>query len=168
MAKKILVAFGSKYGATAGIAEKIGEVLRESGFSVDIKPADAAGDLNGYDAVILGSGVYAGGWLKTAADLLKKQEKVLATLPVWLFSSGPTGKGDPLELVKDWQFPEMLQPIADRINPRGISLFQGAMDLDKLNFAEKLIIKAMKGPLGDFRNWEAITAWAESIAASLK
>jgi len=42
------------------------------------------------------------------------------------------------------------------------------MDLEKLNFAEKLIIKAMKGPLGDFRNWDVIISWAKSIAASFK
>jgi len=111
MAKNILVVYGSKYGATAGIAEKIGEVLRESGFTVDIKPAVAAGDLIGYDAVILGSGVYAGGWLKAAADLLKKQEKVLASIPVWLFSSGPTGEGAPAEMLKGWQFRRCSSPL---------------------------------------------------------
>jgi hypothetical protein len=34
--------------------------------------------------------------------------------------------------------------------------------------AEKLIIEALKAPAGDFRDWEAITAWANDIAAALQ
>ena len=40
--------------------------------------------------------------------------------------------------------------------------------MQKLNLAEKLIVKALKAPAGDFRDWEAIIPWAQSIAAELK
>ena len=58
--KKTLVAYGTKYGATAEIAEKIGEVLRQAGLPTDVLPADHVHDLAGYQAVVLGSGVYMG------------------------------------------------------------------------------------------------------------
>ena len=168
MEKKVLVAYATKYGATGEIAEKIGQVLKEAGLSVDILPAERADDLTPYQAVVLGSAVYAGMWLKEAVTFLTANEKQLSERLVWLFSSGPTGEGDPVELMKGWRFPEAQQPIADRIQPRDISFFFGEIDTKKLNFAEKLIVKGIKAPTGDFRDWEAIAAWAAAIAESLK
>jgi menaquinone-dependent protoporphyrinogen oxidase len=109
-----------------------------------------------------------GGWRKAAAKFLKKHEGRLAELPVWLFSSGPTNTGDPVELTEGWRFPKGLQPIADRIQPRDIALFHGALDAESLNPIEKWIIKMVKAPVGDFRDWDAITAWATAIADTLK
>lgn len=167
MENKVLVAYASKYGATKEIAEKIGLVLKEAGFAVDVLPADRVAAVAPYRAVVLGSAVYIGGWRKGAAGFLKNNEKLLAEKPVWLFSSGPTGKGDPVELVKGWRFPQALQPVADRVKPVGIVLFQGAVDTNNLGFFGRLAIKNVKAPVGDFRDWNAITAWAGTIAAKL-
>ena len=68
MEDKVLVAYATKYGATAEIAEKIGQVLRETGMAVDVEPADRVGDLSSYRAVVLGSGVYVGRWRKEAYE----------------------------------------------------------------------------------------------------
>jgi menaquinone-dependent protoporphyrinogen oxidase len=165
---QILVAYATKHGATAEIAEKIGQVLREVGLETDVLPADRAGDLTPYRAVVLGSAVYAGRWRKEATTFLEANETALAERPVWLFSSGPTGEGDALELLKGWRLPEAQQPMADRIQPRDIAVFHGALDTEKLNLAEKLIVKGVKAPVGDFRDWDAITSWAEAIADDLK
>ncbi len=167
MNNRVLVAYGSKHGATRGIAERIGEVLRAAGLQADVMPADRAIDLSPYRAIVLGSGVYAGSWVKEAAALLQAKEAELAQRPVWLFSDGPTGEGDPVELMKGWRFPQALQPVADRIKPRDIAFFHGMIDLQTMSLPEKLIVKALKAPVGDYRNWDAITAWAEGIAAEL-
>jgi menaquinone-dependent protoporphyrinogen oxidase len=165
---KVLVAFATKHGATEEIADKIGEVLRQAGLPVDVLPADRAGDLGAYRAVVLGSAVYIGQWRKEAAKFLQANEAVLAEKAVWLYSSGPTGEGDPAELLQGWQFPGKLQPIADRIGPRDITAFQGAVDADKLNFVEKWMLKMVQAPVGDYRDWEAIAAWATGIAGELQ
>jgi menaquinone-dependent protoporphyrinogen oxidase len=165
---RILVAFASKYGATREIAEKVGAVLEQSGFVVDVLPADNAGEIREYQAVVLGSAVYAGSWRKEAVQFLTNNEASLAQRPVWLFSSGPTGEGDPVELMKGWNFPEAQKPIAERIQPRDIVFFHGDIDTRKLNFAEKLLVKGIKAPTGDFRDWESITSWAEGIAETLR
>lgn len=165
---QVLVAYATKYGATAEIAEKIGQVLRGAGLRADVLPADRVSDLTPYQAVVLGSAVYAGRWRKEAATFLEANEERLAERQVWLFSSGPTGEGDAVQLMKGWRFPEAQQPIADRIQPRDIALFHGLIDMKKLNLAEKLIIKALKAPVGDFRDWDAITSWAVAIADALK
>jgi menaquinone-dependent protoporphyrinogen oxidase len=168
MDKQVLVAYATKHGATAEIAEKIGEVLRQAGLPTDVLPTDRVGDLSAYKAVVLGSAVYIGQWRKEAVKFLKASETVLAAKPVWLFSSGPTGEGDPVELTQGWRFPGKLQPIADRIGPRDIAAFHGAVDVNKLNFIEKWMLKTVKAPIGDFRDWEAITSWATAIGAVLK
>jgi menaquinone-dependent protoporphyrinogen oxidase len=168
MDDQVLVAYATKYGATAEIAEKMGQVLRQAGLRTDVLPTDRVSDLTPYNAVVLGSAVYIGRWRKEAATFLKANEKALAERPVWLFSSGPTGEGEPVELTQGWRFPGKLQPIAERIRPRDIAVFHGAVDVGKLNFIQKWMLKNVKAPVGDFRDWEAITSWATAIADELK
>ena len=169
MDRNILVTYASKYGATEEIAEKIGEVLRQAGLQADVLPVDGIRDLNPYKAVILGSAVYIGKWHKEAAEFLQTNEKILADRPVWLFSSGPTGEGDPVELLEGVRLPAALQPVADCIQPRDIAVFHGYINPDKINFIEKWAIKNLvKKPFGDFRDWDAIVTWTTTIADALK
>lgn len=168
MENKILIACASKYGATTEIAEKIGQVLRDAAFTVDVLPVEQVHDLTPYDVVVLGSAVYAGQWRREAVSFLDENELSLSQRPVWFFSSGPTGEGDAVQLMKGWRFPEAQKPIADRIKPRDIAFFHGELDLNKLNFGEKILVKGIKAPLGDFRDWQAIEAWATTIAETLK
>ncbi len=169
MDKNILVAYVSQYGATQEIAEKIGQALRQAGLQADVLPVDEIRDLNSYKAVIFGSGVYIGNWPKKAAEFLRANEKILADRPFWLFSTGPTGKGDPVQLLNGWRLPTAQQSVADRIHPRDIAVFHGFINPDKLNFIQKWVIKNMvKAPFGDFRDWDMIARWTTQIAVALK
>ena len=168
MDTRVLVVYATKYGATAGIAEKIGQVILQAGLETDVLPTDSVNDLAPYKAIVLGSAVYVGQWRKEAVAFLENNEKTMAKLPVWFFSSGPTGEGDPVQLMQGWRFPEALQPIADRVQPRDTAFFHGALDMTKLSLAEKLLIKGIKAPVGDFRDWDAIASWAAAIANALK
>jgi menaquinone-dependent protoporphyrinogen oxidase len=111
--------------------------------------------------------VYIGRWRKEAVRFLQAHEAELAQRPVWLFSSGPTGEGDPVELLQGWRFPSSLQPVIDHIQPRDIAVFHGALDASKLNFLEKWVLNRIKTPVGDFRDWDAIGAWAAEIGKEL-
>jgi menaquinone-dependent protoporphyrinogen oxidase len=165
---KILVAYGTKYGGTAEIAEKIGQVLREAGLTADVLPVDRVGDLAAYEAVVLGSAVYIGAWRKEAAKFLKANADALAGKLVWLFSSGPTGEGDAEALLEDWRLPKALLPIAEQVQPRDIAVFHGVVDPDKLSRIERWMLKNVKAPSGDFRDWDSITAWAKGVAEVVK
>ncbi len=55
MNPQILVTYATKHGATAEIAEKIGELLRQEELSVVVLPVKQVKDLAPYTAVILGS-----------------------------------------------------------------------------------------------------------------
>jgi menaquinone-dependent protoporphyrinogen oxidase len=116
----------------------------------------------------VGSAVYLGRWRREAARFLKANEKAPAERPVWLFSSGPAGEGDPVALTQDCRFPKALQPIADHIRPRDTAVFHGVLKRKKLKSVEKWITRNVKAPLGDFRDWDAITSWATAIAGVLK
>ena len=168
MTEKVLVAYATKHGSTTEIADKIAETLGSTGVHAVALPIEHIGDLNSYSAVVLGSAVYAGKWCKEAIRFLKTHERELAERPVWLFSSGPTGEGDAATLLKGWLLPQEAQAIANRIHPRDIALFHGELESDKLNLFEKLIVKGVKAPLGDYRDWFEIVQWAQGIAESLK
>jgi menaquinone-dependent protoporphyrinogen oxidase len=163
----VLVAYSSKYGATAEIAEQIGAVLHRAGLAVSVLRADLVPSLDPYQAVVLGSAVYAGQWMREAAHLLETEAPALATRPVWLFSSGPTGHGNPVEQMHGWRFPEGLRSVAEQIGPRDIAFFHGCIDRQKLHLGERLLIAALRAEVGDFRNWALIGTWAEAIAVAL-
>jgi menaquinone-dependent protoporphyrinogen oxidase len=168
MRANVLVTFASKHGFTEEIAQKIGQTLAEAGHQVTVLPVKQVTDLNPYTAVLLGSGVYAGMWMRPAAKFLKKNEAALTARTVWLFSSGPTGEGEVDELLDGWRFPSGLQEVADRIQPKDIVVFHGAVVLEKLGAIEKWMIEKVESPVGDYRDWDAITTWARGVAEELK
>jgi len=169
MKTNILVTYASKYGATKEIAEKIGEVLCQAGLQVQVASVEEIRDLTPYSAVVLGSALYIGKWYKQGMDFIKSYEKVLASKPVWIFSSGPSGEGDPVKLVDGKSLPADVKAIVDRIHPRDITLFHGDINLDKINAMEKFAVKnVVKKPFGDYRDWDMIVAWATKVAGALK
>ena len=165
--EQVLVTYASKCGATAEIAERIGQVLREAGLPVEVLPAGRVRDLSPYRAVVLGAAVYMFHWRKEAARLLRALAATQAPRPVWLFSSGPTGEGDTDAFLEGARLPKKLQPIADRIHPQDVAVFSGVLDLAKLGSIERWIMTRMKAKAGDYRDWEAIEAWAGAIAQAL-
>ena len=164
----VLVTYASRYGSTAEIGHRIGEVLESEGLSVDIMEVKDVPNLKQYRAVVLGSAVYIGKWRKDAIRFLKVFEKDLTERRLWIFSTGPTGKGDPVKLLEGWDFPPSLKPVAERINPEDITVFHGALNLDKLNSVHRYMVKKIKAPVGDFRDWEQVSNWAKRIASKLK
>jgi len=168
MENGVLVAYASKHGMTAEIAAKIGETLRQSGLQADVMPVKNVRDLATYKAVVLGSAVYIAMWRKEMVKFLQENEVALSERPLWVFSSGPLGEGDPLELLHGWRLPEAQRPLVERIKPRDIAVFHGAIDLKKMTIFEKWVLKRVKARTGDFRDWEAITRWAAGVSDELK
>lgn len=168
MTARVLVTYASKHGATAEIAEKIRETLLRNNLFVDILPMDEVTNPSPYQAVVLGSAVYVGQWRRSAVRFIKEHKQALTEKQVWIFSSGPTGAGDPEALLHGWKAPSNVKPIVDQINPRDVAVFGGTLDESRMNFFEKWIIGKVKAPVGDFRNWEAIEQWAKGIATELK
>ena len=164
MNMNILVAVASRHGSTREIAEAIADELRKSGHAIDVRNAAEVGDAEMYDAVIIGSAVYMGNWLPEASHFVDRNQKSLAAVPVWLFSSGPVGredpqpKGDPIHLDK----------LMEAAQARGHRIFVGKLDKSSLGRGERLIAKMVRAPEGDFRDWEAIHGWTREIVTALQ
>src|ERR1035441_6116290 len=86
---KVLVCAASKYGATGEIASAVADVLAEKGLEVTVIPPEQAGAIEQFDAVVLGSAVYMGQWMKPARELVERSAAALAARPGWLFFRGP-------------------------------------------------------------------------------
>jgi menaquinone-dependent protoporphyrinogen oxidase len=158
----VLVAVATRHGATAGIGEAIAEVIRSQGHVADVRPADAVLSLDGYDAVVLGSGVYAGRWLGPAKEFAERFESELRERRVWLFSSGPLG-----EPPKPEANPVDVEALLARTHAREHRVFAGKLDRRALGVAERAIVTVVRAPDGDFRSWPEIGDWARQIGESI-
>lgn len=178
---KVLVVYGTRHGATKGIAERIAETLRGEGLDVTLTSVQDARDVGLFDAYVIGSAAYMGHWIKEAAGFVRDHMELFARRPVWLFSSGPVGtdtvdkQGRDILVASE---PSEFGEFDPAIHPRGEKVFFGAYDPDApaMNFAEsigqrffRLMPAAREAlPAGDFRDWPAIEAWAREIATELQ
>lgn len=160
---RVLVSAASKHGATAEIGEYIGDTLRNRGLDVSVVEPDAAKPDDGYHAIVFGSGVYAGHWLKDAKSLAQRISTANPRPHVWLFSSGPLG--DP---PKPDEEPVDVADIAALVSPLEHRIFAGKIDKSALGFGERAIMVAVRAPEGDFRDWDEIAVWANGIADALE
>lgn len=159
---QILVSAASKHGATREIAETIAETLLAAGLTVDLLDPEQVDSMEAYDAVILGSGIYAGRWIDTARRLTERHHAQLKARAVWLFSSGPIG--EPLTPAEE---PPDGARLLRELGAREHRVFAGRLNSSDLGWVERTITGMLKAPNGDFRDWHAIRGWATEIAAAL-
>ncbi|HEY7464445.1 MAG TPA: flavodoxin domain-containing protein [Candidatus Limnocylindria bacterium] len=159
---RVLVTVASKHGATEEIGAALAHSLARRGHHVVQLPPQDVDAVAPYDAVILGSGVYAGHWLQPAKDFAERLATTLAERPVWIFSSGPLG--DPPKPAGD---PVDVSHVSELVQPREHVVFAGRLDRAVLGFGERAIVAMVKAPYGDFRDWEVIDAWADVIGSQL-
>ena len=172
----VLVAYATRHGATAGIAERVAAGLCHSGITAQALPVNAVHDVRAYDAVVLGGAAYLFHWHKDATDFARSYRVALRERPVWLFSSGPLGNDlvgkDGAEVLQTCR-PKEFAELSVLVRARGAQVFFGAYDPNArpATVGERLfaLLPAAKAalPAGDFRDWAAIDAWAAQIAAAL-
>lgn len=160
---KVLVCAATKYGATGEIADAVADVLAEKGLEVTVIPPEQAGAIEQFDAVVLGSAVYMGQWMKPARELVDRSAAALAARPVWLFSSGPVG-----EPAKPAENPVDVSEILQSTKARDHRVFTGRLARKHLSFPDRAMASAIRAAEGDFRNWAEIRAWAAGIASALQ
>jgi menaquinone-dependent protoporphyrinogen oxidase len=161
----VLVAYATRGGSTAEIAEWIGDELRTAGLSADVRPAAEVSDVTAYDAVVLGAAVYAAGWHNDARRFAHQFADAIRPRPVWLFSSGPLDtSAEETDLA-----PVPQAAVAVRsLSARGHITFGGKLSEEAhgwLGFIAKRMTKEGHG--GDFRNPQRVRGWARGIAAEI-
>lgn len=159
---KILVSVASRHGATGEIGEVIAGVLRDAGLAVQTRSPSDVTSLDDFDAVVLGSAVYAGRWMESARRFAQRHHEQLRARPVWLFSSGPIG----VPLAPTEESADAVR-LAGDLAARDHRTFAGRIDPDALGWVERTITRMVKAPDGDFRDWEEVRSWADDIATAL-
>lgn len=161
-----LVVYGTKTGCTAGIAEQIGMVLTESGVTVDVVSVEEKPDPTAYDAVVVGSGVRAGSWHGAVKAWVTTNAETLKARPTAFFTVCLTMAAEPEKADDVRAYTDPLIE-ATGVKPLDIGLFAGMNELKRFSLPERLIMKAMKAPQGDFRDMAAVAEWARSVAGKL-
>ncbi len=141
----VLVAYATRRGAVRGLAERIAEMLRDQDIPVDLRRLSGYETLADYDAVVLGSAVYAGDWLGEATMFTTRNAAWLAERPVWTFSVGRLCD-------------------VDQVRP-------GVTGRDQRFFVlsafEREVFRSAGGRCGGLRDWPEIDTWAYDIAQQI-
>ena len=160
--KSILLAYATRYGSTQEVAESITAALREDGLEVDIQPMQEVKRLDNYDAIVLGAAIYSNRWHPDAHQFLSQHQETLRQRPAAIFALGPLSTGDRAMLRSRRQLERELEKYP-WLKPVTLEMFVGKLDPSKLGFFERLGSTA-----SDHRDWKAIRAWADALAAQLQ
>jgi menaquinone-dependent protoporphyrinogen oxidase len=168
---KILVAYASRAGSTAGVAEAIGKTLTEGGALVEVRPIQDVKDLTPYAAVVAGSAIQNKRWLPEAMQFIQTHQAALAQKPFAAFLVCMTlamKNADKYRIfVKDF-----LQPVRALVPTVSEGLFAGVLDIrkvpsavDRFNFRLSVLFGVWSE--GDHRDWQTIHSWADGIRSLL-
>jgi menaquinone-dependent protoporphyrinogen oxidase len=161
MMNRILVAYATRYGSTAEVAQAIGERLRQRGEAVDVYPVEEVTDVSGYRAVVVGSAIRIGQWLPAAVQFVEKHREALRAVPTAFFTVHLMALDD--SEASQQHRAAYLAPVHAIVTPQHEAFFAGKVDLRQLNLGERLMTRAVRSPVGDLRDWEAIHAWADQL-----
>lgn len=171
MSKRILVAYASRAGSTAGVADRIGQVLAARGAQVDVCPVQKVAGLQEYDGVVLGSAIQGQKWLPEAMRFVQDHRAELSRKPCAAFMVCIT-----LSMANADQYREGLKawmaPVRELVHPLSEGYFAGGLDFSKLPFsfnilAMRLVVLTGMWKEGDHRDWNAIQDWASQLPPAL-
>ncbi len=158
----VLVAYGSKWGGTAGLADMIADALRQEGLTVEVSPARTVSSVEGYEAVVVGGGIYAQRWHRDARRFVRAHASELRRRPTYLFSSGPL---DDSASRRDIPPVKGVRRLSELVGARGHATFGGRLAPDAKGFPASAMAKKFAG---DWRDPQQVRAWAAGIAADVR
>jgi len=170
--RKILIAYASEFGTTSEVAVAIGDVLCQEGNTVETKWVKNVKNLNDYDAVIIGSAIQYDCWMPEAAEFVTANQDTLRKLPVaYFFTCLVLSMQNEKAEKKAMTISDKLYALVPQVKPVSVGRFAGVLDYSKMSFFTLLFFKVMLSILGvkegDYRDWDAIRAWAKETQLKL-
>jgi menaquinone-dependent protoporphyrinogen oxidase len=162
---RILVAYATRNGSTTGIAQAIGRELVSAGHPVDVTEIKAISTLAGYNAIVIGGPLYMGSVDGAVGKFVKRYGEQLGGLPVAAFAVGLAPKNQEPGAVE--MAMGALKKSLEPLTPVASALFAGKLDPAKVNFVMRKFLEMAKIPSGDFRDWDAIAAWARELPGKM-
>lgn len=154
---RALVAYGSKRGGTAGLAQMIGDELSAAGLDAEVVAANTVDGVAGFDAVIIAGALYANRWHRDARRLVRRQKDALSQLPVWLVASGPL---DTSAATSEPAAVSHVMKAMARIGARGQVTFGGRLSPDAKGFPASAMAKTRAG---DWRDAAHVRRWVNDV-----
>ena len=170
---RILVAYASVHGSTRDVAQFIGRVF--SIYDVEVTVADVKDvqSIDGYDAYVLGSAIHGGLWLQEMCAFTDRFADQLAQKPSYFWITC-------IRALEADGYEHALKYYVDHntlrtITVRDIAVFTGKLNTDAITRQEQWYLasnydgKLTPGTIKhDYRDWEAIAAWVNSVAKELQ
>lgn len=166
MNEKILVAYATRAGSTAEVAQVIAERLCAGGFDAELKPVEGAKSLEGIQAVVLGSAIRYSAWLPTVLKFVKSHRMALQALPLAIFTLHMHALYD--SAASREARAKYTQPVRAWVTPRDEAFFAGKVYPATLSLFERLAMRMVKSPVGDRRDWDGIRRWAYGLASKMQ
>lgn len=166
MSARILIAYTSRKGSTAEIAQAIGKELQSAGHPVNITDMKTVSTVEGSDAVVIGTPVYMGHIVKDVKIFVTQHRDGLAKIPVAAFAVGIAPVAPHVEPVD-----KILDDLKRALSPVQLAastVFAGRLDPERMTFFERQMTRLLNVKTGDFRDWGAIKIWARELPALLK
>lgn len=158
---RVLIAYGSKRGGTAGLSRMIGDEFAAAGLDAVVAPAGEVRDVDEFGAVVIAGALYAGRWHKDARRFVRRHAQALRQRPVWLVSSGPlddsAAKGEIAPV-------RHVSKAMTRLGARGHVTFGGRLEPDAKGFPASAMAKKMSG---DWRDPAHVRRWVASVVDEL-
>jgi len=160
-----LIAYGSRRGTTAEIAERIKAVLESKGISTETLPLDKVTTFQKYSVVILGSAIYNFEWLPESQSFLHSNASALLNVPTWAFSVGcPNTAPKRWNMTKEEEEPMIREQIEKELKIKGHAIFFGRFFKNHFTFVTRLAWSVMGGKYGDFTKMDEVDEWAKKVA----
>jgi menaquinone-dependent protoporphyrinogen oxidase len=165
MTKRFLIAYASKCGSTAEIAESMGKVLVTRGCEVDILPVNQVKSMDAYDGIVAGSAVRVGAWLPEAVNFVKDNQTTIQKIPTAIFTvHGLNWENTSASEALRKNYTNAIKQV---ITPVDEVFFAGKIDYSTMTFLEKMLCKTVKAAEEDRRDWGVINGWAAEIPGRL-
>ncbi|HVN66064.1 MAG TPA: flavodoxin domain-containing protein [Methanomicrobiales archaeon] len=165
MTGRVLIAYTSRRGSTEEIARAIGRELEAAGNAVTVADMKGIDSAAGYRAVVIGAPVYLAKIEQAVPAFVARHREDLLKVPVAAFAVGIAPVNPAVGSVEETL--GRLRAALDPVKPVAVAMFAGRLELSRLSFLERTLVGAMKVLTGDFRDWEAIRAWAWGLPAVL-
>ncbi len=171
--RKVLVAYDSRHGSTAEMAQTMAGALCSDNVVAVAKWVGHITDIDEYNAIIIGSAIRYDKWLPEATDFVVRHQPALQQMPVSLFFTcmALSGKSEKAT-AQAAEYAAKIAALLSRVSATDVGQFAGALDFGKIPFPTRLIARLIFVFLhvkqGDYRDWAAIRHWTETRTINTK
>jgi menaquinone-dependent protoporphyrinogen oxidase len=185
--RQVLIAYGTRYGATKSTSEQMAKELESKGMHVTVVDCNKTKikTIDPYDLIIVGSGMQMGKWTKGPERFLQKFQQKLQHKQVALFVSSAAQamlekEGKDAEIQDAWSKYIHAKINTYQLKPISTAILGGVWDFNSMNFIfkrtmqpfrveiEKAGFKELKPQFYDTRNWDEIKSWINDVAAKVE